>query len=328
VHCHSNSMTEDEATNAFYKLMYQHVSLRIDGLKAENRKIAHYTSAENAMNIIIGKTIWLRNASLMNDFMEIQYGRDRLSAVLKKRQDEITTLLNRAHDGLSADVTDWLEQVDSILKEQTYLTSFAEHPADDKLGKLSMWRAYGGSVAGVALVFNTDLFESDHHINSLATSLHPVIYGPEQFATCFDNLISELQCNSNLLRQVPLDRAKSIVFHTFKDLVLTTKHPGFAEEEEWRIIHSPFMFSSAFVMPSTQTIGGVPQVIHEIQLRNQGGLNLPEIELDRLIHRVIIGPCQYPAQVAFALAEALTSAGVANSRSRINISDIPVRQRG
>src|SRR3546814_8637682 len=90
-------MTEDEAANTFYQLMYQHVAGRFEMLKSTNRKIAHYTSAENAMNIISGKTIWLRNAALMNDFMEIRYGKQCLVAALQQRLSEIEALMNMNH---------------------------------------------------------------------------------------------------------------------------------------------------------------------------------------------------------------------------------------
>src|SRR3546814_6485808 len=81
--------------------------------------------------------------------------------------------------------------------------------------------------------------------------------------------MSALRAHQDLLAQVPRDRAKPILFHAFQELVLTTKHPGFGEEEELRIIHSPFMFSSAYVMPSIHTIGGIPQVVHKIKLKKQ-----------------------------------------------------------
>src|SRR3546814_16552956 len=129
-----------------------------------------------------------------------------------------------------------------------------------------------------------------------------------------------LQAHKDLLDQVPLDRAKSILFYSFQDLVLTTKHPGFGEEEEWRIIHSPFMFSSAYVMPSIHTIGGLPQVVHKIELKNQPNLNAPELELDNLLPRVIVAPCQYPNNVAFALQAAPPTASDTNIRGRLSMS--------
>src|SRR3546814_20471344 len=79
----------------------------------------------------------------MNDFMEIRYGKQCLVAALQQRLSEIEALLNMNHNGLAAEVLNWLSEVEYTVNSHTYLTSFAEHPADDLLGKLSMWRAYG-----------------------------------------------------------------------------------------------------------------------------------------------------------------------------------------
>src|SRR3546814_3829575 len=102
--------------------MYQHVAGRFEMLKSTNRKIAHYTSAENAMNIISGKTIWLRNAALMNDFMEIRYGKQCLVAALQQRLSEIEALLNMNHNGIAAEVLNWITEVEYTVNSQTYIT--------------------------------------------------------------------------------------------------------------------------------------------------------------------------------------------------------------
>ncbi|MDJ0278670.1 hypothetical protein QLH51_17900 [Sphingomonas sp. 2R-10] len=43
-------------------------------MKAEGLKFAHYTTAENALNIMAVKSVWLRNAAVMNDHSEIEPG--------------------------------------------------------------------------------------------------------------------------------------------------------------------------------------------------------------------------------------------------------------
>jgi Protein of unknown function (DUF2971) len=319
-------MSEDEAANALLELMHLHFDGRFHNLKRFKRKVAHYTTAENAMNIISGKQIWLRNAALMNDFSEIRYGKTHLARALNAKFNEIDELLNVSHSGLATEVRNWLNEAEFTVDSHTYLTSFAEHYSKDSLGKLSMWRAYGGPVAGVAIVFNTDVFESEVVGTEFQTYMYPIFYGSVKFKEHFDNLVLTLQNNQHLLAQVSRARIKSILFHALQNLVLTAKHPGFSEEKEWRIIHSPFLFSSAYVQPSFPTIRGIPQVIYKIELRDQPNLNAPELELDKLIHSVIIGPCQYPEQVASALDSALQAAGVTNSRDRIRVSRIPLRQ--
>ncbi|MEN2787850.1 DUF2971 domain-containing protein [Sphingomonas qilianensis] len=321
-------MTEDEAAITFYNLMNTHMNARLDLLKKNRRKVAHYTTAENAMNIITGKSIWLRNSALMNDFSEIKYGKERLVDALKRQMAEIDTILGGAHHQLATEIINWLVEVEEPINTHTYLTSFAEHSENDFLGKLSMWRAYGGPVAGVAIVFNTDVFESEEVGQALNAFMYPVLYGQAEFDRHFDQIVANLRSHGDLLEQLPRARVKSVLFHTFQDLVLTTKHPGFAEEEEWRVIFAPPLFGPAHMDKGIHTIAGIPQVVHKIKLGDQSPINLPELELDRLVHRVVVGPCQYPQQVAYALDTALQAAGVKNSRDRILISDIPLRQRG
>lgn len=105
-------MNEDEATDAFYKLIYQRTFERTARLKRDGLRIAHYTSAENALNIISGRTLWLRNAAVMNDFMEVTYGRDCVVSALKARMDSLKMLLNDTHLGLAEEVVTWLAEVE------------------------------------------------------------------------------------------------------------------------------------------------------------------------------------------------------------------------
>jgi len=322
----SGCMDEDQATQAFFELMYRHADERAKRFDDGKTKIAHYTTAENAINIISGKTLWLRNAAVMNDFLEISYGRDCVTTALKGDTINMSVLLNDKHPGLAEEVITWLGEVEYAARNHTYLTSFAEHDAEDRLGKLSMWRAYGGPVAGAAIIFNAEVFQSDN--DQLNVFAHPVTYGADEFASLYYNMMRSIFTNQDLLGMVPRDRAKSVLFHALRDLMLTTKHQGFREEEEWRIIHSPFLFSSAFVQPIVRSPGGVPQVVYTMKLEDQPGLNMPELNLNDLIYRVIIGPCQHPEQVAHAIDTELVAAGVQNASQRIVCSDIPLRQRG
>lgn len=322
----SGAMTTDPATQTFYDLMYRYAHDRAKRFDDGTWKVAHYTSAENALNIIRGKTIWLRNAALMNDFLEISYGRSCIAEVLANRLSHLQLVLQSKHPGLAEEIVTWLSEVETVATNHTYLTSFAEHNQDDYLGKLSMWRAYGGPIAGAAIIFNTEVFQSDNdQINVFA---HPVTYGADAFAEHFQNMLNILLQSQDLLAQVPRESAKSVIFHSLRDLMLTTKHPGFREEQEWRIIHSPSLFASAFVQHEIVSVAGIPQAVYKVPLEDRPGLNMPELNLDKIIHKVIVGPCQYPQQVAFALHVALDAAGVTNSGDRITISDIPLRQRG
>lgn len=319
-------MTDDDAAMVLFRLVNHHLGERFEALKGKGRKLAHYTSAENALSIISGGSLWLRNAALMNDFMEISYGKHCMAHCLEEVRPQAEMAIDGPHPGLFEDVLNQMTNVDDAVRNHTYLASLAEYDSGNRLGKLSMWRAYGGPVAGVAIVFNTDVYEEDE--NNLGVFLHPVLYGSQQFASVLVSMMTRMQQNAQVLARVPRERAQSILFHAFQDLMLTTKHSGFQEEDEWRLIHSPLLFSSAFLQEKPCSINGIPQIVYPIELRDQPGLNMPTLELDQLIHRIIVGPCQYPEQVCHALSVAMEKRNISDPRSRIVVSDIPLRQRG
>lgn len=64
-------------------ILYRHSSARLDEVRQAGRKFAHYTTAENALNIIAGLSVWLRNAAVMNDHLEIEHGRAIIGKVLE-----------------------------------------------------------------------------------------------------------------------------------------------------------------------------------------------------------------------------------------------------
>lgn len=319
-------MTEDDAAGVIFEALTHHENIRLRWLNERNEKVAHYTSAANALSIIRGRTLWLRNAALMNDFSEIAFGKQCLVACLRSSLPKLEAAFAQQHSGLLPEVIQAIDNVDHVLNTQTYLTSFAQHHADDELGRLSMWRAYGGPVAGVAIVFNTEAFGNEK--GQMNVFGHPVNYGPGVFNEVFEHAIGTLAERQDLIAALSRDRLRTILFHTFQDLMLTTKHQGFIEEQEWRVIYSPFRFPSAFVEGAVEVVGGIPQMVYKVPLRDQPSLHMPELEMDKLIHRVIVGPCQYPQQVAFALHQALDAIGVQAASDRIKISGIPLRQQG
>jgi hypothetical protein len=309
-----------------YKRCFRFDLKRLQELKDSGRKLAHYTSAENGLNIIKGKTIWLRNAAVMNDFSEIEHGRACLNWALQNTNllSRLAALIEPHHPNLCQEVLQWLNEADLDARLFTYITALSEHSADDEVGRLSMWRAYGGNAAGVALVMNTDFLDLDDTQLEAVTS--PVLYGgPQRLAEEMQHMVVALEEAPDLIKAVPTINAKSILFHAFRYAILSTKHPSFEEEQEWRVLHSPRQSASAFIEAEPVAIKGIAQLVYKLPLENKPGLNMPQVDLDRLVHRVIIGPTQYPYTVAEAYDEALTRAGVKDAGQRIKISHIPLR---
>jgi hypothetical protein len=289
-------------------------------------KLAHYTTADTAARILDSQTLWLRNAQLMNDFSEIAYGRKCLKDSLDAgMRGALEKALDAAYPGLFADLIDWLNNNSYNAMAHTHLMSLAEYKADDELGKLSMWRAYGGPKAGVALVFNGNALFQDSDLGVYAS---PVAYGDAKiFHAHLSKIAANLQRNTHLLQSIPRSDVLKVMFGAINFATLSFKHPGFAEEREWRLIHLPLTEPTAFVRQMIETVQGIPQLVCKVPLTDQPGLNAPWLNLDDLLYKVVIGPCAYSHQVAWAIQEILRKHGVSAPDKRIVISDIPLRQQ-
>lgn len=320
-------MDTNKAIEAFSDLAFPYETRRFQEVFERGLKMAHYTTAENAALILKGRTLWLRNAQLMNDFSEVAYGTACLQIALRDGQGaKMQAALDAAHPGLWLAIAEFLNSMELQTRTHTYLTSLSAHDPEDNLGRLSMWRAYGGPTSGVAIIFNTEVFGEDSLKLGAFTS--PVAYGNDfMMAKHLSDMIDGLTANVDLLKQVPFDNAKAIMSNALQFATLSFKHPAFAEEQEWRVIHRPLTDATAFIHTGIETIRGIPQMVCKIPLRDQQGLEMPWLNMDRLLNRIIIGPCVYPQQVAWAFSEILRGLGI-DPAGRIVVAAIPLRQQG
>jgi hypothetical protein len=178
-------METERAEEKLREACFAYSVTRLAKLKGEGTRLAHYTTAANGLNILRSKTVWLRNASVMNDFSEIAHGRACLTHAILHTEwgGRLGKALEAAHPGLYQVLLDELKSGTQRAAPHTYITSLAEMGHDEELGQLSMWRAYGGK-AGVALVFSTSVLDLDTNILNAFHS--PVLYAdPSRFAEEF-----------------------------------------------------------------------------------------------------------------------------------------------
>jgi len=216
-------------------------------------------------------------------------------------------------------------------RETVFMASLSEHEPGNRLGRLSMWRAYGGPVAGVALLFRGDVTEIEPAVQ-LEISASPVLYGgPNEFVLEFLELVTLLEQNIGFLKECDPDAVINTAAYLLQVAMYSIKHPGFEEEQEWRIIHRPYEFSSAHIRPTTVSIGGIPQAVYELPFHKPDAdplFNIPELDLNQILEGVIIGPCLYPETVFRAFVDEMAAAGIENPKDRIVFSEIPLRQQG
>ena len=111
---------------------------------------------------------------------------------------------------------------------------------------------------------------------------------------------------------------------------MSIKHAGFEEEREWRLIHLPFDGAgNAWVRERIVSVRGIPQLVYELPLDNiHPGMNISGLNLNRTLHRVIIGPSLYPETIRRAFVDKLRQHGVSKPEAKVSISETPLRQWG
>lgn len=293
--------------------------------------LAHYTTAETAMKIIRGRSLWLRNAAVMNDFSEIEYGKSVMLPVLQSDLgNRYRAALDAISAGLAEDVMRRHYAHRTHAREAVFTASLSEHDPDDRLGRLSMWRAYGGPVAGVALLFHG--WAADLEIDpSLEVVASPVLYGdPNHFVREFADAVASIEANIDFLRGFDPQIVSNAATYVLQLSMFSIKHLGFAEEREWRIIHRPYEHSSALVRPFNVAIGGIPQTVYELPFHNPAKgveFDIPQLDLNSILAAVMLGPCAYPETVFRALRDEMAAAGIEEPEKRIIVSNIPLRQQ-
>jgi hypothetical protein len=312
-----------------FKIFHSYAAAQHEDVFRNGVRFVYYTTADTAVSILKNKQIWMRKSMCMNDFMEIQYGLQCISSVFQNQDFSVRfrSALDRLFDGLGADVGNLFTSFVPHLQGDTYLTCVSEHrQAEDKLGRLSMWRAYGGT-SGVALVMNNAAFQAEAPSDVLKIYGSPVAYlDADKFSEEFSKVLTNIETERDFLQQQGIDEVKSRLFKMLAFAAVATKHPGFAEEREWRVIHCPWWADSAHLAKEVEVVRGSPQAVCKIPLKDIPEEGLTGITIPSLIDRIIIGPCQYPLSTFEAFVRLLGEAGVTEPQNKVVVSNIPLRQ--
>ena len=187
-----------------------------------------------------------------------------------------------------------------------------------------MWRAYSDR-AGVALVLRNAPFIGPGS-DGLAVFAGPVAYaGRRAFLERFGRFVDGLLAEAEYLDGLGAERVGRALVGGYQYAALSTKHPGFAEEREWRMSFTPSLQPPLDLVRAVEVCRGEPQVIYKLPLAARPGNGGASTALAELLEALIIGPCENPRSIRDAFVELLTDAGVAEAAERVTISDIPLR---
>jgi hypothetical protein len=288
--------------------------------------LVHYTSAEVGMSILRRHEVWLRKTGVMNDFSEVEHGFDCLRHTFSNTPTgaRFRNFLNEIHPTANDELVKLFDGWLPFFRSQTFLACVSEHCKDeDAMGRLSMWRAYGGDVP-IAVVMKQTPFVS--FSDALRAYTSPVAYlDRANFEGVFSKTLDVWERNRMVLAAYG-EKIVPIMTNILRSAVLCTKHPGFHEEREWRIIYCPDFDRSERMIHEITVVGGVPQPIYKIPLINVPEEGLTGIEPHELIERIIIGPTRHPEIVQEAFISLLSRCAVEDAQDRVVISNIPLRR--
>lgn len=315
-------MQFDPESLLFYTIFQPGISECYQDIVANDRRFVHYTSADTALKIVRNGELWLRNATVMNDFSEITHGLNIIeTAFASEAGNRFKAALEDIHQGSLDQVNALYQSWQQDWQFETYIACVSVHrDAEDRSGRLSMWRAYGDTalvIRNTPMMAVTDL---------LGVYSAPVVYQDEaDFAERLDRIAASITKHADQLRELGRDVVVSHVHSMLQATAIASKHPGFAEEEEWRIFFRPSENESPATVRAVEVIGGVPQVVYKLALGDDPARGLHGASIPSLLDRIIVGPTEYPVTTAKAFHITLDEIGVSDVEQKVVVSDIPLR---
>lgn len=290
--------------------------------------LAHYTSTANLERILATDELWFSNPLLMNDLQELRFG------VLEGAQkfignaaiEEACGSTNRGKVLFEA-FSHYLDEFSNKHAFDVYALCMARHDADDTDGLLSMWRGYGGNGNGAAIVFDTA------KIN--ATSGSPFVISVVEYASTDKRrelLNAKLAQFADILRaqNIPDDKlylVAWIMFERIKLFALFTKHHGFKEEREWRVVYLKERDTQNKIAPllhyAVTSRGLEPRL--KFPVKPIEGITTDNLTLTKLIDRIILGPTANSPLAISTLFRVLDATGKGELKEKVVASTIPYR---
>ena len=110
-----------------------------------------------------------------------------------------------------------------------------------------------------------------------------------------------MSANKDFLSKLPKPALIEMLFLMLVFAATCSKHPGLSDEREWRVLTNPQLWPSPQLVEHHDVIGGIPQTVYRMPLKNSPADNVMGIELPELIDRVIIGPTAYAGPIRDAI---------------------------
>lgn len=289
--------------------------------------LAHYTNVTAFEGILKNDEFWMSNPLLMNDHEEMRFGLLEGDKALLQSDEMRKACGSEERYGIFLE--HYAQQYDLYANGRTldtYVGCFSLHdPSKDQDGRLSMWRGYGSEGNGVAIVLNTALLNP---VSESPLMLAPVAYGTrEERLSWIDEFIkhfAQLFAASHLSdEEIPV--AVSAFFQRLKTFALFTKHKGFEDEREWRMVYMIERDDQSLYKDCLSYFIGPSGVEPKLKLRRLIEFGLPSFA--PLIHSIITGPAASTPLGVASLKRMLETVNKPELVERVRGSGTPFRPR-
>lgn len=287
-------------------------------------KLAHYTTITALEGIMRTKQIWFSNPLFMNDIEELRFGLQE-GVRLFFNNDAINEACGSKErfNKLAHTFSYFAEMREYDL--DVYVLCLSEHDGNDD-GLLSMWRAYGDNGSGAALVIDPKQIGNTHTSPIFLSKVK--YYSPEERLELIGSKLNQF---TYLLRPLKLDDnslwlAAAIIFECITLLALITKHHGFKEEREWRLIYikeRSIMDDFWSMLHYTTTNKSKLEPKLKLKLEPIGGLNFA---LDNIVDRILLGPINAHHTIKSTVIRMLELVGLNDIKHKVKVSRIPYRE--
>ncbi len=290
--------------------------------------LAHYTTVQTLEKILANNEVWFSNPLFMNDFEEVRFGINQGHELVLGDQEiaEACRTPERAATLKNAFAAYYNKFANEHALD-TYVFCLSYHDKEDNDGRLSMWRGYGANGNGVALVFDTAQLES---VDSSPLIIAPVVYATTEarmnwLRECLKKFTVILNASN-----IPDDKlyiAAYLLFERIKLFALFSKHHGFKEENEWRVVYMPDRDTEQKLKPMFHYAIGPRGVEPKLKFKIQpiSGMTVSDLSLAKITDRIILGPSISSPVALATMQRMLDVLNQSAFKAKLRASTIPFR---
>ncbi len=319
------TMEDDTTYQKIWNQLFEDLIAQ-DKLKTTRPFLAHYTSMYNLESILKNNEIWLSNPLFMNDLEEVRFGVNNGAAAVIE-SPAIKRALGNEHrfNIFKYNFEHYFNEYSQTGVMDTFILSLSRQKADDRDGILSMWRAYAANGSGAAIGFDTSKISFD---DDLPIGIAPVKYASSEKRRAWLNEVCER--TAKLIEEMNIEDDElylpaNVLFERIKLFALFTKHDGFREEKEWRVVYLPDRDTEKKFTKFLHYFNGPRGVEPKLKLRLFGADNPFTFVLDDIITKIILGPSTSSILAGRSIERMLELVGHPDLKPRLTATTIPLR---